>query len=107
MNLVRDFYEIKNILSNEKVIAYFKTEFLRKPLNIQLYLITIKKIIDVIQMRQDVFIDTLKNFCDFWIPLAGLQKVKLRPAAVGLLGTISSIAALIALLKPMAKLTPA
>lgn len=56
--------------------------------------------------HKDVFVDTVKNVCDFFIPLTALGYTKLTPRTIGLLGTISSLAGLIAMLEPSAKLTP-
>ncbi|XP_055311873.1 peroxisomal membrane protein 11B [Sitodiplosis mosellana] len=53
-----------------------------------------------------IFIDTTKNLCDIFIPLTALGYTKLKPRTVGLLGVISSIAAIIVLLQPAAKLQP-
>lgn len=53
-----------------------------------------------------IFIDTIKNSCDIFIPLTALGHTKLKPRTIGLLGMISSIAAIIVLLQPSAKLQP-
>lgn len=53
-----------------------------------------------------VFIDTLKNACDLFIPLTALGYTKLKPRTVGLLGVISSLAAIAVLIQPVAKLQP-
>ncbi|KAG5888808.1 hypothetical protein JTB14_032721 [Gonioctena quinquepunctata] len=57
-------------------------------------------------VNQSVVIDTIKNGCDFFIPLTALGHVKLSPGTVGVLGTISSIAGLLVLLEPSRKLIP-
>lgn len=56
--------------------------------------------------HQAVFVDTMKNACDFFIPLTALGYTKLTPRAIGVLGVISSVAGLVALVKPAAKLVP-
>lgn len=107
MNLVRDFYEIKKFFSEVNITDCLKNEFAQKPFSLQMCLIAIRRIFNMLLIREDILVDTVKNFCDIWIPLSGLQKVKLRPSIVGLLGTISSLAAIITLVKPLAKLSPA
>ena len=57
--------------------------------------------------HKDVFIDTLKNSCDMFIPLTALGFTKLSPSTVGVLGAVSSLAALVTIVKPITKLVPA
>lgn len=57
--------------------------------------------------HQAVFVDTLKNVCDFCIPLTALGYTRLTPRTIGVLGVVSSLAGLVALVKPAAKLVPA
>lgn len=57
--------------------------------------------------HKDVLVDTIKNACDFFIPFTALGYTKLTPRTIGILGAISSLAGLIAILEPTAKLTPA
>lgn len=57
--------------------------------------------------HRDIFIDTTKNMCDAFIPLTALGYTSLKPRTVGILGIISSFAALYVLIHPSAKLLPA
>lgn len=52
-------------------------------------------------------VDTLKNTCDLFIPMAALGYVRLSPGTVGMLGVVSSVAGIAALINPMYKLCPA
>jgi peroxin-11B len=54
-----------------------------------------------------VVVDTVKNGCDVMIPLTALGYMRLSPGTVGLLGVVSSVAAIISLVDPLARLTPA
>lgn len=65
------------------------------------------KTYDAINAHQAVVLDTLKNACDFFIPFTALGYTKLTPRTIGLLGVVSSVAGLIAILQPTtAKLVP-
>jgi len=55
----------------------------------------------------DVAVDTLKNFCDLFLPLNSLGFVNLSPAMIGLLGVISTIASALPQINPMIKMVPA
>ncbi|XP_059474034.1 peroxisomal membrane protein 11B [Neocloeon triangulifer] len=49
-------------------------------------------------------VDTVKNSCDFFIPLTALEHIRLGPATIGLLGVVSSLAGLLPMLHPQLKL---
>lgn len=102
MNLIRDFYEISCILRTQNHILVPSgniTSFndLYKALN---------RLVLVVQNNPGVFVDTLKNSCDFFIPLTALGHVKLSAGTVGWLGVISSLAGLMVLIDPKKKLSP-
>lgn len=103
LNLARDLYEIQRILFNEKDFIFGNTVGKK---NVNNYLYILCKAFSVFKVRKDVVIDTVKNFCDLWIPLTALGRVQLHPRTVGLLGAVSSLAGLIALSQPSAKLVP-
>lgn len=96
MNLVRDMYEISLILKSNKVRMHGLGDVVT----------AIPKSVMLVQNHSSVMIDTIKNGCDFFIPLAALGYVKLSPGTVGFLGTISSIAGLLVLIEPKNKLSP-
>lgn len=96
MNLLRDFYEIKRLLQMQPPK--------KNPENkVRLPLDTLRCICD----HKAVMWDTIKNVCDLFIPLNGLGIIRLNPRTIGLLGLISSLAGLVALIEPTAKLSPA
>ncbi|XP_061389077.1 peroxisomal membrane protein 11B [Musca vetustissima] len=109
MNLCRDFYEIVRLLDLHKASVRSGisrsipcTIRSRKDLSrlaLQSYALVLG--------HKDVFVDTVKNVCDFFIPLTALGYTKLTPRTIGVLGAISSLAGLIAMIEPTAKLTPA
>ncbi|XP_065167105.1 peroxisomal membrane protein 11B [Atheta coriaria] len=101
MNLVRDFYEIRMILKHNQSKIYTD-----RVCSVQECLTVCKRAFDCVQHDKAVMIDTVKNVCDFFIPLNALGHVKLSPGTVGLLGVISSIAGLIVLMEPHKKLSP-
>lgn len=109
MNLCRDVYEIFRLLDLHKAGA--KSGISRSiPVRINspqdLSRLALQSYAIVLG-HKDVFVDTVKNVCDFFIPLTALGYTKLTPRTIGVLGAISSVAGLIALLEPTAKLTPA
>lgn len=103
MNLTRDFYEIMQILKAERSRIIPKGGCR----NLNDVFKTGGRAFMCVQATPSVMVDTVKNCCDFFIPLTALGHIKLSPDTVGLLGVISSIAGLIALIQPIAKLTPA
>lgn len=106
-NLARDFYEILHILQLNKTMLLKPSVLLKdstKKCNIQASMIHLYTIINC---HKDIFIDTLKNSCDIFIPLTALGFTKLSPSAVGALGAVSSMAALVTMIKPITKLVPA
>lgn len=103
MNLVRDFYEILQLLKAEKNQIITKEGC--KNLN-DIFQMS-RRALMCIQKSRAIMVDTVKNICDIFIPMTALGHVKLSPGTVGLLGVISSIAGLMALIEPLAKLTPA
>ncbi|TDG47023.1 hypothetical protein AWZ03_006460 [Drosophila navojoa] len=110
MNLCRDFYEIVRVLdlhkascssgiSRCKIPSRINTPADFKRLALNSY--------GLMLGHKDIFVDTVKNVCDFFIPLTALGYTSLTPRTIGILGAISSMAGLWALLEPAAKLTPA
>lgn len=110
MNLCRDSYEILRVLdlhrscsksgiSRCRIPASINSPEDFKRLALQSYVL--------MQGHKDIVVDTVKNACDFFIPLTALGYTSLTPRTIGLLGAISSLAGLWALLEPRAKLTPA
>lgn len=117
MNLIRDLYEIKNILklsntSNLTQKHYFGHSSRVNAMpshasNTSIISETgITKSMELIIKHKNVCIDTLKNFCDFWIPLSSLGHIKLSPSMVGLLGSLSSLIAILQILDYAYRLSP-
>lgn len=109
LNIMRDVYDIFTIIQKSakcknplpcgyKKFPVIKTVYDCVPATRPLVLFA--------EEHRDVFWDSIKNFCDFWIPLTNLGHTKLSPGMIGLLGSVSSFAGLIAVLDPLAKLVP-
>lgn len=114
MNLCRDVYELSKLIdrtlsgksrqtlynwlfhTNANISTLSKRDLSRASLQVYSYLYE----------NRDIFIDTTKNMCDVFIPLTALGYTKLKPRTVGILGVISSVAAIYVLLQPAAKLQP-
>lgn len=105
-NLARDLYEILHILDLHKSSLLKPTDLINITARNDFSTIA-RHLHTFISCHKDVFIDTLKNSCDLFIPLTALGFTKLSPSAVGALGAMSSIAALVTLVKPITKLVPA
>ncbi|KAM7345046.1 peroxisomal biogenesis factor 11ab [Cochliomyia hominivorax] len=108
MNLCRDMYEIFRLMDLHR--ASVKSGISR---SIPIRINSLKDFsrlalhsYGLVLGHKDVVVDTVKNICDFFIPLTALGYTKLTPRTIGILGAISSIAGLIALTEPTAKLTP-
>lgn len=101
INLLRDFYEITRIIEEENIQLKIKKAS-RSNLTKQLLAVAAVFVND----HKDVFWDCVKNGCDVWIPMTALGYTHLKPGTIGLLGTISSIAGLISMINPNAKLLP-
>ncbi|XP_059615974.1 peroxisomal membrane protein 11B [Phlebotomus argentipes] len=102
MNLVRDFYEIQRLLATQTPKkATVDQGCLQEVISLPLQ--TVKCICG----HKPVLWDTVKNACDLFLPLNGLGFTKLSPRTIGVLGFISSLAGLIPLVEPSAKLSPA
>lgn len=56
--------------------------------------------------RRDIAVDSLKNLCDVFIPLTSEGHLNINAGVIGLLGVMSSIAGIAALIDPSARLAP-
>ncbi|CAB3231778.1 unnamed protein product [Arctia plantaginis] len=106
-NLARDLYEILHLLELHKSRFLKPSELLNTSIRNYDWTGGIKYLYMFMSCHNDVFIDTLKNSCDIFIPLTALGLTKLSPSTVGALGAVSSIAALVTVVKPITKLIPA
>lgn len=102
MNLVRDMYEIYQIIQCEQSSICPRLGCR----TINDVLISIGKALMCVQSRRDILIDTVKNSCDLFIPLTALGYTKLSPSTIGFLGVISSVAGILALMDSKYKLSP-
>lgn len=102
LNLVRDFFEIAKIFKSQKrsILPHDGCK------NMSDVVETTLRIFNILQHNRAIMIDTVKNGCDFFIPLTALGHVKLSPGTVGWLGVISSLAGLLVLVEPSVKVTP-
>ncbi|XP_011314938.1 peroxisomal membrane protein 11B [Fopius arisanus] len=98
MNLVRDLYEIMQIIDQNSLHHNYK-------INLSIHDL-LSMILCYSKNHKSVFLDILKNGCDFFIPMTALGYTKLNPGTIGLLGLISSIVGLYCLIDPLAKLSP-
>ena len=104
MNLVRDIYEVTKVIEKESFRLKFSGKTIPLKNNIKKQIILFASIF--INDHKDVLWDFIKNGCDVWIPMTALGYTKFKPGTIGFLGTISSIAGLISIINPRAKLVP-
>lgn len=102
MNLLRDFYDISLLVKDNKNVI-IPEGGITNCRDIGKILLSTNIIL---QNNSKIVIDTVKNGCDFFIPLTALGYVKLSPGTVGLLGAMSSLAGLLVLLDPKKKMVP-
>lgn len=95
MNLTRDYCEIKRLLSNDEILKfkYNDPKFILRNCRV------------LADEHKDVILDTIKNSCDIFLPLAALNYIKLNPGTIGLLGVISSVIGIYTVVDPFAKLS--
>lgn len=102
LNLVRDFYEISKIFKAKKysILPHSGCNNMKDIFEV------LVRVLLVLQQNRAVVIDTVKNGCDFFIPLTALGHLNLSPGTVGWLGVISSLAGLLVLVEPSIKMIP-
>lgn len=106
MNLIRDMFEIKRILDQQRRRHSFRIQRLdpcEPATTLPPEFVAIQRWIFT---HKSVSVDTLKNACDLWIPLATLGHVKLSSTTVGFLGAISSAAAILQIIDYSTRLSP-
>lgn len=86
--LIRDAYEIINYILRVKA----------KHQNLSVK--------EAVTQRPDIAVDTMKNACDFLIPLKIWGKLEMTTGTMGVLGLMSSICGMLTLWSPTFKLTP-
>ena len=99
LNLLRDCHEINIMIKSEQ-----RMKNLRPELGSVEYVTAVAQIFI---KHKNITIDTVKNICDTLLPMANLGHVKVSPAHVGLLGIISSTAAMLQLVDPSNRLAMA
>lgn len=102
MNLTRDFYEISTILAKERSIILPSSGLT----SLNDYLDLGSNVLKCALRNKQVVVDTVKNGCDFFIPLTALGHTNLSPGTIGWLGVVSSLAGLVVLVEPLMKLSP-
>nr|XP_022915808.1 peroxisomal membrane protein 11B [Onthophagus taurus] len=101
-NLLRDLYEVTNILKSHKTSLIPSKGISSLPDVLKVLTTSLL----LLQSHRNVLIDIIKNGCDIFIPMTSLGYTKLSPSTVGTLGVISSIAGLLIVLNPKNKLSP-
>lgn len=60
----------------------------------------------LVTVHRALVLDLVKNFADFWLPYTALGRTTLKPGAIGFLGVVSSVAAIVPMFRPSLKLVP-
>lgn len=95
MNLIRDYFEVRRLLKESKILIKCKYNDPK---------MVVKKLLEFSETHKDVVLDTIKNSCDIFLPLVALNYVNLSPSTVGLLGVVSSVVGIYTVVDPFAKL---
>lgn len=106
MNLCRDFYEFSRLFNDSLVFRNSFQKSLNRWNSREGGGQSSQCVYSYVCCNRAVFIDTTKNICDLFIPLTALGYTDLKPRTIGVLGVVSSMAAIIVLLQPTAKLLP-
>ncbi|KAK3865360.1 hypothetical protein Pcinc_029028 [Petrolisthes cinctipes] len=112
-NLFRDGYEILQLLQKKMKHTDLITNntpcgYPTLPLVRTLYrtVPSCRPMVTLADTHRDVLWDTVKNLCDLCIPLTNLGHTQMSSGVVGLMGTVSSLAGIIVVLDPLARLAP-
>ena len=118
MSLVRDIYEIMNLLKLNANTSAQKPNYCfghssridvipgHHLLSPRSHRSQHMRAIDWIVKHKNVCMDTMKNFCDLWLPMSMLGHTKLSTSTVALLGVISSVIAILQILDYSYRLSP-
>ncbi|KAI1301920.1 Peroxisomal membrane protein 11B [Halotydeus destructor] len=107
MNLLRDLHELKRIMSNYG--RHSTSPFIsRRPSCHEsgIFSPELEAIKRFVLTHKSLSVDLLKNVCDFFLPLSSLGHVNLSPTTVGLLGAVSSAAAMLQIIDSRSRLSP-
>ncbi|XP_015917525.2 peroxisomal membrane protein 11B [Parasteatoda tepidariorum] len=106
MNLARDIYEIKKILERQsfsKLSHEFQGNRIQKGNTVSS---SLQVLFSFLELHKDVIVDTVKNGCDLFLPLAQMGHVSISSRTMGILGMISSVAGMLPLIDSTYKLSP-
>ncbi|RWS08963.1 peroxisomal membrane protein 11B-like protein [Dinothrombium tinctorium] len=109
MNLIRDFYEIRQLIGYHTRFGISSLPSCRSQRRLndeQKMELDLNTLFSILISHRNVTVDTMKNFCDFWIPLHYLGHIKLHPTLLGFLGMVSSSASIIQIIDYTYRLSP-
>jgi len=106
LNLLRDLYEIKQFCNQVTPASTAVCQKYSSNSLVRYALLSAPLITSCCIERKDIVIDTVKNICDIFIPLSSQGHVNINSGVVGFLGMISSLAGILALIDPSAKISP-
>lgn len=106
MSLARDIYEIVELWKRNSDPKQGPSVVVRRKEDNSVVAFDPINAIRVLVANKPIFLDTIKNSCDILIPLSSMGYVDLSPKVVGLLGVVSSIVGIVAMVKPNCKLSP-
>lgn len=106
MGLVRDWHELQRLLVVQKSESNCHVNARSRRIGDEETQYIAASISSLLAREKALSIDTLRNFCDLWIPLSSLGYVKLSPRTISLLGTVSSICGVIQAVDASSRLSP-
>lgn len=93
-NLAKDIYEIFEVLKLNKRHSLIPSQLLTNSMTHFNLNMTLNHVFWFVKCHKEIFIDTIRDSCDLFIPLTALGFTKFSPSTVGLFGALSSLAAL-------------
>ena len=109
LNLVRDFYDIRNLIveeMNKSAARKKRSPYMNGDANFQTLPTRERSLVYIMHQNRTLLLDTVKNLFDLSIPMSTLGYVKFSPRTQGMFGLISSAIAAATVWEPTLKLVP-
>ena len=109
LNLIRDFYEIWNLIVeevNKSIERKKRSPYLNGDTNFHTLPSKERSLVYIMHQNRTLLLDTVKNLFDLSIPLSALGRVNFAPRTQGMFGLVSSAIAAATVWEPALKLVP-
>ena len=109
LNLIRDFYEIWNLIVeevNKSIERKKRSPYLNGDTNFHTLPSKERSLVYIMHQNRTLLLETVKNLFDLSIPLSSLGRINLAPRTQGMFGLVSSAIAAATVWEPALKLVP-